>query len=259
MSYPRNDIMQHILETKKLGLIYDRGCDIQGLDNIFVSENIIDCHLVGKYSYISPLYLDASKITKKDLFGEQQSGIIENFTPDFRTFIDSKYQEHFTPETILGYIYATLYHKGYRQKYIDFLRIDYPKIPFVNDKGVFLKMSELGNALIDLHLMKEIPASKGGIGEPTYDKGIDKAKWNTAISKIAYKADNKRLYANETLYFADVEQGVWEYKIGGYQVLDKYLKSHKGEDIDFIHFKKVIQILSATLDIEKQLEQIKIF
>nr|WP_317404183.1 type ISP restriction/modification enzyme [uncultured Helicobacter sp.] len=80
---------------------------------------------------------------------------VENFTQNFREFIDSKYKEHFSPEQILGYIYAVLFHKDYREKYLDFLKIDFPKIPFVESKEKFLALSDLGLELLDTHLMRE--------------------------------------------------------------------------------------------------------
>lgn len=103
---------------------------------------------------------------------------IENFTPEFRNFIDTKYQwndkeikDHssffqedctLTPEAILGYIYAVLFHKDYREKYIDFLKIDFPKIPFVESKEKFLTLSALGQELIKAHLMNATSAGGGG-------------------------------------------------------------------------------------------------
>lgn len=81
---------------------------------------------------------------------------IENFTQNFREFIDSKYKEHFSPEQILGYIYAVLFHKDYREKYLDFLKIDFPKIPFVESKEKFLALSDLGLELLNTHLMTDI-------------------------------------------------------------------------------------------------------
>ena len=81
---------------------------------------------------------------------------VENFTQEFRDFIDSKYNEHFSPEQILGYIYAVLFHKDYREKYLDFLKIDFPKIPFVESKEKFLALSDLGLELLNTHLMTDI-------------------------------------------------------------------------------------------------------
>lgn len=104
---------------------------------------------------------------------------IENFTPEFRNFIDTKYQWNdkeikdyssffqedctLTPEAILGYIYAVLFHKDYREKYIDFLKIDFPKIPFVKSKEKFLTLSALGQELINTHLMNATSAGGGGL------------------------------------------------------------------------------------------------
>ncbi len=86
---------------------------------------------------------------------ESKGQWIENFTPEFREFVDSKYNEHFAPEQILGYIYAVLFHKDYREKYIDFLKIDFPKIPFVESKEKFLALSALGQELMLTHLMQD--------------------------------------------------------------------------------------------------------
>lgn len=206
--------------------------------------------------YIFPLYLYPTQRAKNTL---QKQGFditsfetkIENFTPSFREFIDSKYKEHFSPETILGYLYALLFHKGYREKYIDFLKVDFPKIPFVESKELFLQFSALGNSLITLHLLKEQDLPP--IGEPLYK---DTANKDLKISAITYAKDTKELFINKSLYFEKVEFSVWEYKIGGYQVLDKYLKSHKDEEINFEYFQKIIQTLHKSLEIEREIAKI---
>lgn len=115
---------------------------------------------------VMPLYLKntesskdkSPKKNKKDSqenADSKQGQWIENFTPEFREFVDSKYNEHFAPEQILGYIYAVLFHKDYREKYIDFLKIDFPKIPFVESKEKFLTLSALGQELMLTHLMQD--------------------------------------------------------------------------------------------------------
>lgn len=254
---PRIDVFEHFLESENLGLIYDRGTNLKEVSNLFISSEIIDKHLVGANSYISPLYLYPTQRAKNTL---QKQGFditsfetkIENFTPSFREFIDSKYKEHFSPETILGYLYALLFHKNYREKYIDFLKVDFPKIPFVESKELFLQLSALGNTLITLHLLKEQDLPP--IGEPLYK---DTANKDLKISAITYAKETKELFINKNLYFEKVESSVWEYKIGGYQVLDKYLKSHKDEEIDFEYFQKIIQTLHKSLEIEREIAKIK--
>ena len=91
------------------------------------------------------------------------------------------------------------------------------------------------------------------IGEPIYNDKKDK---NLIIEKPNYNTESKRLFINKSLYFDKVESSVWEYKIGGYAVLDKYLKSHKGEEIDFTHFQKIIQTLHKSLEIESKISTI---
>ncbi|AWK61751.1 hypothetical protein C6B36_04835 [Helicobacter cinaedi] len=93
------------------------------------------------------------------------------------------------------------------------------------------------------------------IGDPFYN---DKSDKNPIIEKPSYNAESKRLFINKSLYFDKVESSVWEYKIGGYQVLDKYLKSHKGEEIDFTHFQKIIQTLHKSLEIESRIATIEL-
>lgn len=91
------------------------------------------------------------------------------------------------------------------------------------------------------------------IGEPLY---LDNANQTLIIEKPNYKENEKRLFVNVSLYFDKVDKEVWEYKIGGYAVLDKYLKSHKGEEIDFEYFQKVIQALHKSLQIESEISKI---
>lgn len=93
------------------------------------------------------------------------------------------------------------------------------------------------------------------IGEALFDN----ENRDLTIQKPLYKEQDKRLFVNDSLYFYEVSKAVWEYKIGGYQVLDKYLQSHKGEEIDYKHFQKVIQTLHKSLEIEAQIACVDIF
>lgn len=262
MAYPVYDIFKHFLggnpQNDNVGLICDRGCKLQQIDNIFVANNVIDLHLTGSGSYIFPLYLKIDSVSKSNEKsplpqGEGES-MVENFTPQFRAFVDKQYGESYAPKVILGYIYAILYHKDYREKYVDFLKIDFPKVPFVKSKKDFLALSALGRNLIDLHLMR-VDLSGESVGEPHFSDLGDK---NEKIQKIAYNAKSKRLFVNASLYFEAVSAEVWEYKIGGYAVLDKYLKSHKGESIDYAHFECVIKTLHKSLELESKIAKVAI-
>ncbi|EOA6659958.1 type ISP restriction/modification enzyme [Campylobacter jejuni] len=258
---PRIETMEHFLENENIGLICDRGTKLNNIDNIFISSKIIDLHLVGSGSYIYPLYLYPTTRSKKFLkkenpnFNEENfTSKIENFKESFRTFIDELYKEKFSPQNILGYIYAVLFHKIYREKYFDFLKIDFPKIPFTKDKNTFKNLSKLGLKLINLHLLKNDELDFN-VGEALFKDIKNK---NFKIQKIKYNKDTKELFINESLYFNKVSPEIYEFKIGGYAVLDKYLKSHKEEDIDHKHFTLIIQTLDETLKIQDEISKINL-
>ncbi|OCX42967.1 DNA methyltransferase [Campylobacter ornithocola] len=262
---PRIETMEHFLENENIGLMIGRqfsaiGSDI--FDIVFCTDKITDLNFYRRGGeQIFPLYLYPTTRSKKFLkkenpnFNEENfTSKIENFKESFRTFIDDLYKEKFSPEDILGYVYAVLFHKFYREKYLDFLKIDFPKIPFTKDKNTFKNLSKLGLKLINLHLLKNDELDFN-IGEALFKDIKNK---NFKIQKIKYNKDTKELFINESLYFTKVSLEIYEFKIGGYAVLDKYLKSHKEEDIDHNHFTLIIQTLNETLKIQDEISKINL-
>lgn len=265
----RKDVMEHFLNNKNnIALNVARQSKIVGSWHYcFITNTISDFSLMGGGNtgagYIFPLYIYDTENVRKILREENEEvgGMfedikhfenkvrIENFTPKFRKFINEKYGE-IKPEEILGYIYAILFHKEYRKKYLDFLKIDFPKIPFVESKDYFLKFAKLGEELYNLHL-GNLKIQKE-VGEPMFKDNKNK---NEKIVKAIYNENEKDLFVNESLYFKNVDKEVWKYKIGGYQVLDKYLKSHKNENIDYEHFENVIKILTRSIEIEAEISK----
>ena len=239
------DIMQHFT-NQNLGIVFSRQVVGNEFQHNFIVDTIMEsCYISNRtkeINYIAPLYLVES---------DSRS---ENFTQSFRAFIDTKYGERFAPEVILGYIYAVLFHKDYREKFLDFLKIDFPRIPFVESKEQFLALSALGGELINLHLKKDTALNES-VGQDTL---IDENIKDLTIQNFSYVAQEKRLFINKNLYFTNVSKEVWEYKIGGYQVLDTYLSYHKNEQINK-DFREIVRILHKSLEIEAQIAKISIF
>ncbi len=182
----------------------------------------------------------------------------ENFTPEFRGFIDKHYNHSFEPLEILGYIYALLYSPNYRKRYESFLKIDYPKILFTENKDLFRALSLLGIELIGLHVLNQESLNysfeklkDATIGESGYKEAHER---NPIISqKPSHNEPEQRLYINHSAYFSGVSQEIYDYRIGGYCVLDKYLKSHKNEPCDFDHVTCIIKVIACTIEIQKTL------
>ncbi|GAA6896476.1 DNA methyltransferase [Helicobacter pylori] len=179
----------------------------------------------------------------------------ENFTLEFRSFIDKYYNHSFEPLEILGYIYALLYSPNYRKRYEGFLKNDYPKILFTKNKDLFRALSLLGIELIGLHVLNKESLNysfeklkDATIGESCYKEEHER---NPIIKKPSH--NEQRLYINHSAYFRGVSQEIYDYRIGGYGVLDKYLKSHKNESCDFDHVSNIIKVIACTIEIQKTL------
>ncbi len=180
----------------------------------------------------------------------------ENFTPEFRGFIDKRYNHSFEPLEILGYIYALLYSPNYRKRYEEFLKADYPKILFTENKDLFRALSLLGIELIGLHVLNKesLNYSFEKLKDATIGESCYKEERNPTISKKpSYNEPEQRLYINHSAYFSGVSQEIYDYRIGGYCVLDKYLKSHKNEPCDFDHVTNIIKVIACTIEIQKTL------
>ncbi|WP_307365938.1 type ISP restriction/modification enzyme [Brevundimonas sp. SORGH_AS_0993] len=168
---------------------------------------------------------------------------VETFGTTFRDFLDARYGEHYDPEQILGYIYAILHAPTYRTRYAEFLRIDFPRIPFAETPEQFEALSALGWALIQTHLLKTVPRSKPRLGDYT-------GKGDHTVEAVRYSPEEQTVWINKTQGFANLPQGVWDFHIGGYQVIDKYLKSRKGRVLNLdeqTHVGNIAESLSFTI------------
>lgn len=166
----------------------------------------------------------------------------ENLCPSFRAFIDARYNHHYSPEEILGYIYAVLHAPTYRSTYAEFLRIDFPRIPFPESAGDFDALSALGWALAQAHLLKKLP--RRGLAD-------FKSKGDRTVEKPRYSEVEEAVFINAGQCFKPVPKEVWEFRIGGYQVIDKYLKSRKGRTLtldEINHVAAVADSLAFTID-----------
>ncbi|GAA6928230.1 hypothetical protein AOH283_01390 [Helicobacter pylori] len=148
-----------------------------------------------------------------------------------------------------------MYSPNYRKRYEGFLKIDYSKILFTENKDLFRALSLLGIELIGLHVLNQESLNysfeklkDATIGESYY---IEAHERNPIIKKPSH--NEQRLYINHSAYFNGVSQEIYDYRIGGYCVLDKYLKSHKNEPCEFDHVTNIIKIIARTIEIQKTL------
>ncbi len=157
----------------------------------------------------------------------------------------------FAPIDILDYIYAVLHSPAYREKYKEFLKIDFPRVPYPKDKTTFWQLVKLGGELRQIHLL-ESPVVEKFITQYPIDG-------NNIVSKLKYEAG--RVYINDSQYFAGVPDVAWNFYIGGYQPAQKWLKDRKTRELSFediSHYQKIIIALSETDRLMKEIDKISI-
>ncbi len=242
-----NEIMQHFLRGKNKGVVFKRSRYLKSnkFHHFFIIENLVDINFLDDQTYVAPLHVYKDNPKSESLFGLNKP---TNFTPDFQQFINNRYSFQSTPEEILGYIYAVFYSPTYRNKYLEFLKIDFPRVPFFDDEMIFKDLSKLGTELIDHHLMKKSYPQN----QVTFP--ID---GNDKVENV--KFDKGKVYINNTQYFDKIPSEVWDFYIGGYQVLDKWLKSRKDRTLSYEEketFTKIVNILEFTIEQMKKIDEV---
>ncbi len=250
----RWDTMRHMIGGKNIALIVPKRVETKvPWQHCLLGNTLIDHVAVSlkTVDYVFPLYLYPD-LEKKDLFSEENKNKQRepNLNKELVKRLTQVYGTEPTPEQILYYIYAVFYSNIYRERYAEFLKIDFPRVPFTSDYDLFLKLAELGQELAELHLMKsdllnEPIARFEGEGE------------NMTVEKIRYDEKNQRVYINKDKYFTGIYPELWNYYIGCYQVLSKLLKDRKGRELAGPqYYIKIATALHHTIRLQKEIDQL---
>jgi predicted helicase len=171
--------------------------------------------------------------------------LVLDFIPDGKGDLENT----FGPEDVFNYMYAVFHSPTYRERYAEFLKIDFPRLPLTSDLELFRVLAEKGEELVALHLMES----------PALDHTITRfpSTGSNEVQKVRY-AEDGRVYINKTQYFEGVEPEVWEFHIGGYQVLHKWLKDRKGRTLsydDVTHYGKIVVALKETMRLMEEIDE----
>lgn len=257
---PRPEVMRHMLGHGNVALVVPR----QHKDEFgsLVTATIGTHKTVAAYdiNYYFPLYLhsgvnDASAPLQADMFRPSQSGRRPNLSRELLRQLASQYGREPAPEEIFHYVYAVLYTPAYRQRYAEFLRTDFPRVPFPQDESVLREMAALGERLVKLHLLdaSELDPPMARF-EGQGDNRIGRGKRG-----VRYDPDAQRVYINDVQHFAPVPQHVWEYHIGAYQVCEKWLKDRQERtlSLDEIQtYQRILTALDRTVEVQRRLDQV---
>ena len=284
IAYPRYEVFKHLLNDN-LCLLMNRS--VRGIDynHILISKFIPDLHLFETANasiYGAPLYLYPETTAQQTLDGNTER--TPNLNPEIVqqiaeglgiAFVSEK--EHtpnpsqegnktFAPIDLLDYIYAVLHSPSYREKYKEFLKIDFPRVPYPTSLSKFQTLTKLGSELRQIHLL-ESPVVEDFITQYPEDG-------TNIVGKLYYEKTTEtlgRVYINHDKtppsgvgglqYFENVPEVAWNFYIGGYQPAQKWLKDRKERELsyeDILHYQKIIVALTETDRIMKEIDTIEI-
>jgi len=253
---PQQRVSCQMLAGENLALITPKRVEHVGAwQHAFVSSAISDHVAVSlkTIDYHFPLYLYPSA-DRADLFAHHEPAERQpNLNPKLVDVLSQAYGREPTPEDVFHYIYAVLYAPAYREKYAEFLRMDFPRVPFTADSKLFQKLAALGARLTTLHLLTSAeldpPACRfDGAGDSRIGKGRK--------AGLRFESDQQRAYINATQYFAPVPEAVWSYQVGGYQVCEKWLKDRQERrlEVDDIRtYCRIVTALGLTISIQQEI------
>ncbi|HEY9772160.1 MAG TPA: type ISP restriction/modification enzyme [Coleofasciculaceae cyanobacterium] len=248
---PRYEIMQNLIDTN-LALIFER-CPPEQHNYSFVTNQITDLHSLGTAycnAYTAPLYFysDSDDIQKSILKNKRNPNLSQDFLDD----ITEKLDYLPTTEAIFYYIYAVLHSPTYRDRYAEFLKIDFPRVPLTSNDKLFRQLADYGEQLVQLHLMTSpklddlITEFVEGTGERTVAPAHP--KYQNGTVQINKNGDK----------FTGVPEEVWNFYVGGYQPCQKWLKDRKGRtlsDEDILHYQKIVVSLKETIELMTKIDQ----
>jgi len=280
VDWGREKYMCHFLQGENVGLMICRQTAIDSWEHIGITKNIADDSRVSNRSkergYILPLYLYPEKNNQQTI--EQKSERKPNLNQDIVTKIEEKLgltftnekeetKNTFAPIDILDYIYAVLHSPAYREKYKEFLKIDFPRVPYPKDLKTFWNLVKLGKEVREIHLLESNKVEDYITSyEMTENAENDHNIITTKIGKkdweiIDTEKQLGRIWINESKYFDNIPVIAWEFYIGGYQPAQKWLKDRKERELkfeDILHYQKIIVALTETDRIMKEIDKIEI-
>ena len=214
---------------------------------ILVTNHITDKTLLSSKDDINLFPLYNYNLGEAESIFEKNEILVPNFNAKIVTTIESSIKEEVSPLELFDYIYAVLHSPSYRTKYKEFLKIDFPRIPYPENAEEYHRLADIGEQLRKLHLMEDVPPTKH-------------AQFNNPGSNVVDKPEYKGgcMWINKEQCFEDVPETAWNFYIGGYQPAQKWLKDRKGRTLtfdDIAHYHKIITVLLETDRLMKEIDE----
>ena len=250
-------VMQHMLIPENIGLncMREYAYEVTSYNYALISDAITNDRIFVSNkgaAYFFPLYVFTTQRKERTLLTTTATDKKSNIDPVIVKSLKKAYGREPLPEEIFYYIYAVLYSEVYRHQYAEFVKTSFPRIPFTKNEELFLKMSRLGKELSDLHLLKSEEQLKHLVAR-------FQGEGDNIVIKPSYDEPNLRVYINNKQYFEGIKPEVWNYQIGGYQVMFQWHKDRKERVLsleDIKQYCKIATSLSKTIEFQKKIDEI---
>lgn len=236
----RENVMSHLKKANIALCLIKVNSSSDGLFKVLVSSNLTDKTILSSKdnANVFPLYLYTNE------FGKEKK--VANLNDEEWQKFNNAIGRVAPPEELLAYIYAILHSPSYRERYKEFLKVDFPRIPLPTSESEFVRLVQIGHQLIDLHMMRNTQSWKCDTTFPEPgSQQIDMLKWK-----------DKKVWINKQQYFGNVPEEVWDFYIGGYQPAQKWLKDRKGRTLVFDDIKHYLYIIHALAETIKLMQKI---
>ncbi len=260
----RLDVVQHIFKGDNYNLVFSRQSTEDYWSNIQISKEMIDNRYHFSYKVIpnqAPLYLYPEESTQQTLDGKPER--TPNLDKKTLNEISEKVGLKFTPENkeskgtfapidLLDYIYAVLHSPSYREKYKEFLKIDFPRVPYPEDPDLFWQLVELGGELRQIHLLEHPVIEEFITTYPIAGSNVISNRLTKTDPGFIPEDDDEttgKVWINDEQYFGNMPKKAWEFYIGGYQPAEKWLKDRRDRELsidEIRHYQKIIVALVET-------------
>ncbi len=272
----RKDVMNNLLGKENLALITSRLTKGEKFKHVQITDKIVEVICMSPKTsnngFVFPLYIYKAQkkknvITQFMMFEPETEYAKRrpNISSSIYEELIRKLKKDIIPEEIFYYIYAILYSNIYRNKYAEFLKIDFPRVPFTKNYKLFIKLGKLGEKLAELHLLKSEELEKTITKFPiSGNNKVEKLEVQSFISdslsgKPLKHYKSNVVFINKEQYFEPIPEEVWNYQIGGYQVCEKWLKDRKGITISSEEVRtycKIVTALSKTIELQKEIDKL---
>jgi len=268
VDWPRPDLEPHLEVKNQTAFCITRFNRQQSLGYFFVSRSMADFHALdtaGDSMSVFPWHLAPT-----DELALETAGSRFNLAPKFVEAVSATLRlakKHapgmpvgLSPEDIFHYAYAVFHSPGYRSRYAEFLKIDFPRLPLTGDLELFRALARLGSELTALHLLESPKLAQPITGFIGSSKEVTRIGWSDNTVWIDAPAKKKDVtQATGSSGFKGVPEAVWNFHIGGYQVCHKWLKDRKGRTLtaeDIAHYHKIVISLTETIRLMAEIDQV---